>query len=220
MTSIIHPIFFKCKNFTLDPFWQDVFDRCSCNRFPRNVRYDGRKNTLYVKLPGGIGGKKEIFTLSKEPTEAFETMMSVFRDVGLRSERDIEFEQNELNKARDKRRVNLDCSWKELKPKYLKEQMIVDYVLKIKDRDNLNISEAKMLLNTIQLGFQLKQLTSDDIKYEDCCIVDIDGLDHKNFSIDREIKHRNKNSKAANTNNFLHAFENYMKESYKHSIFN
>ncbi len=220
MTStIIHPIFFKCKDYTLDPFWKDIFDRCSCNRFPKNVRYEGRKNTLYVKLPGGIGGKKEIFTLSKEPTEAFETMMSVFRDIGLRSQRDLEFEQDEMNKARDERRVNLDCSWKDLKPRYLKDRMIVKYVLRIKKEFNLDTKEAKRLLNTIQLGFQLKQLTSDDVKYKNGAILDIEGLDHKNCYVDREIKRHNKNTKANTTNHFLQIFENYMKESRKRSIF-
>ncbi len=192
MTSpvAVHPIFSKCREYTFDPYWKDIFARCSYNRFPRGIRYDGRKNTLYVRLPGGIIGKKEFFSLPKVAVDVFTTMMSVFREMGLCSQMDLEVKRDEMEKIREQRRVNLDCRWKDLKPRYLKDRMIVRYVLHMKETYGLTQKETKKLLNTIQLGFQLKQLSSDHVKYQNGRILDIDGLEvkDKKFYVTREIR--------------------------------
>jgi len=222
MTSpvAVHPIFSKCREYTFDPYWKDIFARCSYNRFPRGIRYDGRKNTLYVRLPGGIGGKREFFSLPKEAVDVFTTMMSVFREMGLCSQMDLEVKRDEMEKIREQRRVNLDCRWKDLKPRYLKDRMIVRYVLHLKETYDLTQKETKKLLNTIQLGFQLKQLSSDHVKYQNGMILDINGLEveDKKFHVTREIRKCNKTDKPNTTHRLQQAFENYLKESKKQKL--
>jgi len=219
---IVYPIFLKCKEYTLDSYWKDIFSKCACNRFPRGIRYDGRKNTVYIKLPGGAANKKEFFSLPKEPIEVFETMMAVFRSVGLRSQRDLQLKKDEMEKIRRERCVDLNCSWKDLKPRYLKDRMIIKYVLYLKDTHQLTQKEAKKLLNVIHLGFQLKQIGSDDVKYENGHIKDIEGLevnkDGQVFRITKEIRRSYKSDKTSSTNPFLQVFENYLKEAKKQRL--
>lgn len=33
--KIIYPIFTECAQFTIDPYWQQVFEECSKGHFPR-----------------------------------------------------------------------------------------------------------------------------------------------------------------------------------------
>lgn len=224
MTSpaVVHPIFTECQEYTLDPYWRDIFSRCACNRFPRGVRYDGKKNTIYLKLPGGIGGKKEFFVLPREPTRVFEIMMEIFRSIGLRSQKDLQLQKDEMEKIRKARCIDLDCHWKDLKPRYLKERMILNYVLTIQREFNLSQKEAKRLLNTIHLGFQLKQLTSDDVKYEKGRILDINSLEidgeKRAFTIVKPIKTSHKNDKPSSGGSFPHIFVIYLNESKKQRL--
>jgi len=219
---VVHPIFTECQEYTLDPYWKDIFSRCSCNRFPRSIRYDGKKNTIYLKLSGGIGGKKEFFVLPQEPTRVFEIMMEIFRSIGLRSQKDLQLQKDEMEEIRKARCFDLDCQWKDLKPKYLKERMILNYVLFLQKKLGLARKETKRLLNTIQLGFQLKQLMPDDVKYEKGRILDIHGLEvygeERTFTITKPIKTSHKNDKSQSGNSFLRIFATYLNESKKQRL--
>lgn len=222
--TIIHPIFQECEKYTLDPYWQDIFHKCACNRFPRGIRYEWRKNIVYVRLPGGPVGKSKIetFHLPKESTEIFEMMMTIFHDFGLRSKRDMDIKKDELLKIRKERSVNLDCQWKDLKPKYLKDRMISNFVLYLKEKHNLSTKESKNLLITIDLGFQLKQLNPEDIEYEKGKITEIQGLEFdsekRNFYVSRKIKKCSKTDKPSTGSKFLSSFEIYLRESKKHRL--
>ena len=222
LSSIIHPIFEECKKYTLDLFWQDIFHKCSCNRFPRGIRYDWKKNIVYVKLPGGGKPKIENFQLPKEPTEVFEMMMTIFHEYGLRSKRDMDIKKDELLKIRKERSVNLDCSWKDLKPKYLKDRMISNFALELKDKYNLNLKESRDLLITIDLGFQLKKLTPEDVVYDNGKIKEILDLEfdlkNRKFYVNRTIKKCAKTEKPSPGSKFLQTFDVYLRNSRKNRL--
>jgi len=213
---VINSIFFKCQEYTLDPFWKDMFCRCAYNRFPKGIRHDKINNIIYVKTPKTSGSRKDQFSLPSKPREVFETMMMVFRSIGLRSPRDLQVKKEEIEAVRKELCVDLNCMWKELRPKYLKDRMIMRYVLYLQELHGLTQKEARRLLTTIQLGFQLKQISSDDVEYKQGKITKIKGLkiDEKahTFMISREIKPSKKTTKSTNTDSFFQIFENHLKE--------
>ena len=218
---VIHPIFRECETYTLDPFWKEIFQQCSRNRFPRGVRYDWKKNTLYVKLQGSSAGKPnvKVCKIPPEAPDAFEVVTSVFRELGLRSKRDMDLKREEIRKVRKERTVNLDCSWKEIKPKYMKDRMIHNFVRSLQEKYELDSRETKGLLNTIILGFQLKQIDSTDVRYEKGEILGIDSLEFssekRSFCIDRDIKRSPSNDKSSKSSKFFSTFEVYLREARK-----
>ena len=152
---IIHPCFQECQYFTLDQFWKDIFILCSCNKFPRGIRYDPSLKTLFVRTPG-VGGKTrlEVISLPDEPEEIYKVLMKIFKEkLGIFSSLDLKIKREELKNIQSQKKIDLDCEWKKIKPRAIKDQLIINYVSELKNEHNLTIKESKLLLAKIQLGF-------------------------------------------------------------------
>lgn len=213
---IIHPCFQECQDYTLDQFWKDTFFACACNKFPRGIRYDASKKNLHVRAGNGGKNKVEVIDLPSEPVEMFKIMISIFRDkLGIYSSHDLQIKRDELDEARSQKRINMDCEWKKLKPRAIKDAILCDYVARLKDEYNLSDKETRKLFLQIQLGFQLKKINSDDVQYSDRAIQNIDGLEYDEntrfWSIPREPKLSSKTEKSVVTQKFYQSIDAYLR---------
>jgi hypothetical protein len=66
--------------------------------------------------------------------------------------------------------------WKKIKPKYIKNILITHFVLKKQKEFFLTEKESIRLYSTIQLGIQLKTISSTDILYKKGEVLDIETL--------------------------------------------
>jgi hypothetical protein len=175
MTNIVHQIFEECKSFTLDPYWKEHFKNFSFNKFPKGVRYDPKQKNLILKIEGK---KQEVIALPEDnPSKTFEIVMRIMREnLDFRSTRDLKIQQDEMSEIQKNRVTDMDCEWKKLKPKHLKDQLIMDYIAQLKTKYSLSSDEVKQLISKIQLAFQFKNLSQDDVVYSDGVIKSITGL--------------------------------------------
>lgn len=173
---VIFPIFEECKTFTLDSFWRDELGKLACNRFPPGLRYDAAHHNLILKLDGK---KSEVHALSEDsPSDAFQTVMKILKTrYDMRSSRDLKVQKKAIAEAMKKRETDLDCEFKNIKPRHLKDQLIMDYLLGLKTQYSLTAPEFKHLVSVVQLGFQFKSLSPNDVVYADGIVSDIQGLD-------------------------------------------
>ena len=220
MTSqvLIYPIFAECKDYTFDPFWQDIFLKCACNRFPKNLRYNNKNSTINIKVPcAGGRSKTEVISISEEPVELFQTMMEIFREkLGLRSTRDMHIQALELEDIKNQIKVDLNCEWKKLKPRSLKDELIMNYVMRLTKENDLDPKESKTILTTIYLGFQYKKLTAEHVDYENGVINNIIGLEmdpeEKKFYITNEPKIVSKSEKPAQTKRLQRDVDKFLRD--------
>lgn len=215
-TAIIYPRFNDCQNFTFDEYWKNIFVNCACNKFPRGIRYDHNKNILYVREASNNGVSSSI-KLPNSSEELFRLMMIIFKDnLSLRSSQDIEKQNEELINIERAQKENLDCEWKKIKPRAVKDQLIMNYVVELKETFNLTLKETKKLLSLIEVGFQFKQLDSGDVEYSSKKIKNIQGLEYdettKEFGISRKIKKNIKIDKATMPHKFDQALDQFAKE--------
>jgi len=175
MSVTIHPVFLECKNYTLDPYWKEKFDNFSRNKFPQGIRYDSTHQNLILKLDNK---KTEIVALPiDDPAYTFQTMMKILQDkLNMRSNRDVTLQKEEMNNFCSQNVYEMDCEWKKIKPKNLKDQLIMDYIAKVKEKHNLNDKEVKNLVSIIQIGFQFRSLSQDDVEFSNGIITDIRNL--------------------------------------------
>jgi len=173
---VIFPIFEECKSFVLDSFWRDEFTKLACNRFPSGMRYDAVHHNLILKLDGK---KSEVIALPEDnPAETFRAVMKILRGrYDMRSSRDLKVQKKAIEDAMKKREVDLDCEFKNIKPRHLKDQLIMDYLLGLKTMHRLTNSEFRHLVSVVQLGFQFRSLTPNDVVYANCIVSDITGLE-------------------------------------------
>lgn len=174
-TTIIHPLFEECKNYTLDPYWKEKFSSFARNRFPQGVRYDPTHRNLILKTEGK---KTEVVGLPEDdPVSCFQTVMKIMREkFNMHSNRDITSRKEEMETESQKNICHFDCEWKKIKPRHLKDQLMMDYVAFLKEKHNLSPAEVRHLISVVQLGFQFKSLSQDDVVFSDGVIKNIEGL--------------------------------------------
>lgn len=171
----IFPIFEECKTYTLDPFWRDKFSEFASNRFPPGMRYDAIHHNLVLKIDGK---KSEVAALSEdEPSETFQTMMKILKEkYDMKSSRDLKVQKKAIEEAIKKREVDLDCEFKNIKPRHLKDQLIMDYLAGLKQHHELTNIEFKHLISVVQLGFQFRSLSPSNVDYSNGVVSKITGL--------------------------------------------
>ena len=173
---VIYPIFDECKAYTLDSFWKDEFAKLACNRFPPGLRYDALRHNLILKLEGR---KSEILALSPDnPADAFQVVMKVLKGrYDMRSSRDLKVQKKAIQDAMKKRETDLDCEFKNIKPRHLKDQLIMEYLLGLKMDRRLTAAEFRHLVSVVQLGFQFRSLSPSDVDYSEGIVKSIKGLE-------------------------------------------
>ena len=215
---IIHPVFWDCQDFTLDDFWKDIFFSCSCNKFPKGARYDATSRTLYVRVPTSATKTiSEATVLPEKTEEIYKVVLKTFREkLGLFSYKDLQIRKTEMNEIRETRRIDTDCEWKKLKPRSIKAIKIAEYVTRLKEEHLMTVKEAKNLLGMINIGFQFKQITSDDVEYENSQVQNINGLEYcekrKMWNITHKSRVVNKTEKTVTTQKFHQCIDGYLRE--------
>ena len=162
------------------------------------MKYNNKNNSVSIKIPGTK--KIEIVELPENHVDIFQLMMELFKDkLGMKSSRDIQVQNSEIQEIKEQSVIEADCEWKRLKPRMLKDELIMNYALSLSEKYELSDSDLKNLLTTIHLGFQFKRLTAEHIDYSNGVINNISGLvfdsENRRFEITNEPKSSSKNDK-------------------------
>lgn len=158
---VLYPIFAQCAKYTLDPFWKEIFMNYSMGKFPKNVKYDGDKHSLHIKLQKNTNW--EIFVLPKDEIALYKFLkLHMQKNLNIYSTRDIQARTNAPNVSNPQEKV--EC-WKQIRSKNQKDILIINYVIAMRKLYKLSQSEYKQLFSLINLGIQIKSISSDDIKY-------------------------------------------------------
>lgn len=186
MNNVVYEEFIDCQAHTLDKYWIDLLHRCACNKFPRGVGYDSQKNTIYVKHEKY---KAENFNLPiADSKKMYDLLVYIFRDLlDIRSEYDINISKKELEECRKLNNIDLDTDWKRLKPKSVKNTILMNFIVNEVKLKNLEQKKVKKVFNQIQLAFQFKRLHNDDVEYENGVITSIKGLTYNGKTKEFEI---------------------------------
>lgn len=180
--------FAECQQHTNDSHWKDIFYSCSLNKFPKGIKYDNVKEVIHVKYESNGKIQANTFPVPQTTEELNKLMMYIFKDLlNIRSENDIKTSRMELEKIRKQNEVDINCEWKKLKPRSVKNHMLMLFSSVEVKKYQLEPKHAGILFKTIQLGFLFKKLTSNDVNYKDGSILSITGLkfnnDTRNFEL-------------------------------------
>ena len=211
-TKIIYPIFFKCCTYTKDLFWENIF-----------------KNLAYSKTPHGIFISKG-FLCSKQKKQEFtykldenKDSITVYNEVYnlLHKRLGLVSDQQKISNLKNsndiQQQINTyysNIQWKKIKHKVIKDSLLELYVIKLKNKHNLTIHQAKNLLFKIYTVINFKLINgTDDIIFQNGEIVDIKNFDildnnitlHKNIddTIFCNTKKRNITKKKKISDNWI-----------------
>lgn len=216
---IIYPFFLEFSDFTFDNFWKDIFISCACDRFPRSSKYDPETHTLYIRTPD-VGGrnKTEQIKLPNKASDAYLLMTQMFQNkLNIYSSRDLKIKREEMEESRESRKVDLDCEWKKLKPKSLRDTFIMDYVISMGQKYSLSNKDIKKLFHQLQSGFQFKHIDGNDIEYSNGKITNIQGVNYhpedKKLEFSRPSQKATKNDKSRINKKIFQSIDRFLRET-------
>ena len=176
--EIIYPIFIECCQYTNDIFWENIFEDLSYGKTPYGTYIS--KDFLCCNY------KDKEFSYKIEQKDSEQLYNDIYlllaKKLGLLSQRDkikkkIDFFniEEELKEGRK--------NWSSIRKKNIKDLLIENYVIDMKNKYLLSLKQSQYLLSIIFIAMVFKVITVKDIHYENGKIEHIDGIEIKNKQI-------------------------------------
>ena len=175
--EIIYPMFLECCKFTLDSFWENVFEDLAYGVTPYGAyiskdflccSYKNKEFSYKIEKKPPIDLYKDVYKLLGEKLGILSYKEKL--------QKRVDFYQTEsrIKKTREE--------WCNIKKKNIKDLLIEKYVIDMKKKYNLSIKQAKFLLSIIFISMVFKVITSKDIVYSDGRIQNIESINFDKIS--------------------------------------
>lgn len=176
--EIIYPIFLECCQYSNDIFWENIFEDLAYGKTPYGTYIS--KGFLCCNY------KDKEFSYKIEQKDSEQLYNDIYlllaKKLGLLSQRDkikkkIDFFniEEELKEGRK--------NWSSIRKKNIKDLLIENYVIDMKNKYLLSLKQSQYLLSIIFIGMIFKVISVKDIHYENGKIEHIDGIEIKNKQI-------------------------------------
>jgi hypothetical protein len=164
--ELIHPIFIECKERVENGFWKTLFEELAYGKYPKQF-YITQQQVIHSSV-------RDVFQYSFSD----KTVDDIIRDVqelltlhtNLISNEDMDLKKLENEKYK-KETWN---QWKDVKKKYIREILIMEYCIMIKQQLQLSTSGMQQVYTTIINLMNNGQLS--DIQLKDNKIQHIKGI--------------------------------------------
>ena len=169
--EIIYPIFLECIQYTCDTFWENVFEDLAYAKCPYGTYIN--KGFLCCNY------KDKEFSYKIEKKDAKILYDDVYnllaKKLGLLSIRDKLKKKLDFNNIEEELKSNRK-NWTHIRKKNIKDLLIENYVIKMKNLHNLTNKQSQSLLSNIFIGMIFKVISVKDIIYEEGEIQEINGI--------------------------------------------
>jgi hypothetical protein len=177
-----YPVFLECINYITDDYWIDLYNDFAVGKFPKGIYVSN--NTLCIGSKWKNGGYN--FSDKDPETIANEVHDFIIQNTAIYSAEDI----NKRKDERKEERKEIE-KFNQIKKKNEKEMLIVNYILKMKNKLKLTWIETKELFNAIKVGFITKQITSNDVNIKiKNNMIEIKNISGIELQIDEEGKNK------------------------------
>jgi hypothetical protein len=172
--DIIYPIFLECIEHIDDKFWENIFEDLAYGKTPYGTYIN--KNFFSCNYKD----KEFSYKIEKnDPEQLYNDIYSLLNTkLGLLSPRDKIKKKTDFINIEDEIKEGRK-NWSKIRKKNIKELLIENYVIAMKNKYSLTIKQVKYLLSVIFIGMVFKIINTKDIHYNDGVINKIDGIGFK-----------------------------------------
>ena len=169
--EIVYPFFLECCQFACDSFWETIFEDLSYGIVP----YGTYINKDYLCC--SCKNKEFSYKIErKDPKLMYDEIYNLLSGkLGILSYKEKQRKRIDYNQL-EKEIKESRQKWTDIKKKNIKDYLIEQYVIMMKKKHSLDISQTKFLLSLITLALVTKIIGTKDITYENGKIVDIRGI--------------------------------------------
>ncbi len=196
--KIAYPLFDDCAQFTLDPYWLQVFEECSRGHFPRGSGIDSEGKVVYFRNRANNNRNYVSYRLidkygsQKHPDQIFKDLKQLFQEqLNFKSNLDRSEIRAEIDDICKDLQESYTGDWQKIKRKKIRDPIIRRYILDLKEEYNLDNKETAEVAQIIKLGFLFNWIANDQVVYQDQRIQDIKTLrfdaDDRSFELDEPV---------------------------------
>lgn len=169
--EIIYPIFLECFQYTTDSFWENIFEDLSYGKCPYGTYIN--KNFLCCNYKD----KEFSYKIEKKnPQQLYNDIYNLLAvKLGLLSSRDKLKKKMDFNNIEEELKFNKN-KWTDIRKKNIKDLLIENYVIDMKNKYLLSNKQSKNLLSSIFIGMIFKVINIKDICYSEGKINSINGI--------------------------------------------
>jgi len=177
--DIIYSVFLECCKYTPDEFWENIFEDLAYGKTPYGTYIS--KDFLCCNYKDKEFSYK--IERNKKSIVLYDDVYNLLSNkLGLLSHKD------KVNKRADFHNIEENIKesrkdWSRIRKKNVKDYLIENYVIDMKNKYKLSIKQAKYLLSVILIAIVFKVITSKDIEYSDGKIHNIIGIDFERKKI-------------------------------------
>ena len=209
-------IFAEASEYVSDSFWKETLMSCAYNRFPKGARFDPNTFTISIRVQIGNKPSSDTTIISKNPEQACSEVIELFKEkLTVYSPFDLKIKEAEVENLQKEYMKSIDCEWKKLKPRSVKDTMMEMYVAELAEKYSFTPKESKYVMSSLLLAFQFKALIPDDVVYEKCKIQAIKGFafdpETRKCVLSRTVSHTTKKEKKQQSQKFDQMLTNYTK---------
>lgn len=202
--DIVHPIFLNCCRFTVDKFWENIFEDLAYGVTPYGSYI--QNNTINYKSRAGV--TISVIIYHDNPELTYKSVYDMF--------------SNSMNISSPEQRINAQTSfkifedeyatnreiWSDIKKKNTKEILIDMFVVRMGKIHNIPIHETRRLRSKISTAILFRTIDSSDIIMKGGEIESINGISFIdknviysfNLIVDDPININNTNTDTKTTN--------------------
>mgnify|MGYP001318333978 CR=1 FL=1 len=215
--ELIYPIILQCCSYANDTYWENILEDIAYGRAPYHT-YITNDNLVSSAKNGEFS--INLTTGNTTPEDLCQKICNTLREkVGIMSRVERMQSKEKFNNHESRLHRSQD-NWSMIKKKNLKDLLVENYMVRMKEEHDLSVADARKALSLIFLAMVFKVITQKDIHYYDGRIHDIEGISFRDKKIvmEREIYNTDKDHSVQ-----LIMEKNLMSsywDKYKNSVFN
>jgi len=213
--DILYPWFLECCSETNDKFWKNIFEDLAYGIAPCGTYI--YKNFLCFKTKNNDLITHKLERENKSNTQIFNIIYnSLKNDLGLLSNFDNNKKKMEIKNIQQINKQKRE-NWNTIRKNNIKNNLLEQYVIDIKNKYKLSLKKTKRLLSVIFINLMFKNITAQDIIICNGKIQNIKGF----VFIHKDFKFNNFSHNIPIINNDVHKekislqWDKYIKEIYK-----
>jgi hypothetical protein len=167
-----YPIFLNASQYATDTFWKYIFEDLAYGRTPYGTYIT--KDFLCCNYKGKEFSYK--IDVSKSGEQLYNELYNIlFNKFGLLSIEDKQVLRTTFEKTRDSVPLT-NSTWASIKKKNIKQLLIENFVIEMKQIYSLTTVDTKKLLSYIATGIIFKTISNEDIDFQSGKIINISGF--------------------------------------------
>ncbi len=184
--ELIYPIILQCCSYAKDTYWENILEDIAYGRAPYhtyitndNLTSSAKNGEFSINLAVADSSPEEL--CSKICNTLREKVGIMSRMERIQSKEKFNSHESRLHRSQD--------NWSMIKKKNLKDLLVENYIVRMKEKHDLSVAEARKALSLIFVAMVFKVITQKDIHYYDGKIHDIEGISFsdKRIILEREI---------------------------------